>query len=88
MNSGKEKKKIRIIFLTIMMVFIVAAFSTAMYAASGNVQNDDNGGILDPFGLIMMSPTISVSDNTIYTIPSIKMTIRPKLRSHYRPPMN
>ena len=87
MSSGK-KRKIRIIFLTIMMVFIVAVFSTAMYAASGNVENDDNGGILDPFELIIMSPTINVSNDTIYTVPLIKMTIRPKLRSYYRPPMN
>ena len=87
MNTVREKKRFRIIFAAVVLTLVVlACYSTASYAASGtNSLQNSSGSILDPFNLNTI--LTSTDDSTTAVRPPVRITVRPVMRSYYRPPM-
>ena len=89
MKTPKEKKKLKLIFVTVILTFLfLVCYTTVTYAAP-TVNSDKTVNLLDPFSLrtITFSSTRVGGTNYVITSPVIRITTRPVVRSCYRPPI-
>ena len=79
------------ILLVALALTVLAGISTVAYAQSNSTQLQDERGIFDPFTLnvVMVSADNSTGAvlATAITRPSIRIPVRPVLRSYFRPPL-
>ena len=82
------KKKLKMIFLLLLSLLIVAGYSRVVYAASGSESSDqieeERNTLLDPFSLTII--LLEESDEIDSRSP-IRISSRPELRSYFRPPL-
>ena len=84
----KGKKKLKLFFLILLSLLIVAGYSRVVYAASGGQSNEqieaESNILMDPFTLTII--VLEESENND-SRPPIRRTSRPVLRSYFRPPL-
>lgn len=89
MNTVKERKRLKIIFVTVILTLVVlACYSTSVCSAQA-VNSQQTGSLMDPFSLNMIVLTATESDgsSSVVTRPTVRIAYRPVVRSYFRPPV-
>ena len=89
MNMVKGTKRLKIIVMLFVLMFLVlACYTSVTYAASeSNAQQRGNEGILDPFSLNVIMGSTGNGSSDLVSRPPIRISTRPVVRSYFRPPV-